>query len=403
MLDDALIGAGAGSTGRPPLILTSEPGSFAHNTLKVRVPAILRETIAMNDFPPEVVADLEALHAELVAGTIRGLCEDAADVAFWQAVSTPFIGRSWLDAPWFWAEAYFYRRVLEATRYFQPGPWQGYDPYLPKKQAEWAPHAAPRTVELLLSALRPDPAGRFEQLFHASLWGNRTDLSYMVAAHLGGMTDAAAERANLLADDTAIAWQMLAERPPQRIIIICDNTGAELLADLALADFLLEERLAGEIVLHLKPQPFFVSDAMPQDVLAGLDALAAGGIHAAALGRRLNGALAAGRLRLATHWAYAACLFYFELPDDLWAELAAADLVLVKGDANYRRLLGDAHWPPTTPFSRAVSYFPAPVAALRTLKGELIVGLRPGQAEALAMEDPAWLVNGRRGVIQARI
>jgi hypothetical protein len=38
---------------------------------------------------------------------------------------------------------------------------------------------------------------------------------------------------------------------------------------------------------------------------------------------------------------------------------------------------------------------------LRTLKGELIVGLKPGQAEAVAAADPAWLVNGRRGVIQA--
>lgn len=392
---------------RPPVILTSEPGSFAHNTLKVRVPAILRETMAGTDFPPDIIAGLEALHAELVGGTIRGLREDAADVVFWNTVSAPCIGRSWLDVPWFWAEAYFYRRVLEATRYFQPGPWQGYDPYLPKKRAEWAAGAAPRTVERLLSGLVPDPADRFEQLFHASLWGNRTDLSYMVAAHLGGMADAAAERANLLADDTPRVWQALADRPAPRIVIICDNTGAELLADLALADFFLAARLAGEVVLHLKPQPFFVSDALPQDVRDGLAALPAGGPHAAALAERLNAAFAspdaAGRLRLATHWASATSLFYFELPDDLRADLARAGLVVVKGDANYRRLLGDAHWPPATPFAQAVAYFPAPLAALRTLKGELIVGLQPGQAAALAAEDPAWLVNGRRGVIQANL
>ncbi len=384
--------------------MTSEPGSFAHNTLKVRVPAILRETMAATDFPPEIAAALAELHAELVGGTIRGLREAAADVAFWNAVSAPFIGRAWLDVPWYWAEAYFYRRVLEATRYFQPGPWQGYDPYRPKKRTEWAADAAPRALDLLLdtlTTLSPDPAARFEQLFHASLWGNRTDLSYMVVAHLGGTTDARAERENLLADDTAAVWRLLSGRPPRRVIIICDNTGTELLADLALADFLLEARLAGEIVLHLKPQPFFVSDAMPQDVLDGLAALAAGGQHAAALSRRLAGALDAGRLRLSTHWAYATSLFYFELPDDLREDLAAAGLVLVKGDANYRRLLGDAHWPPSTPFAHAVGYFPAPLVALRTLKGELIVGLQPGQAEAVAAADPAWLVNGRRGVIQA--
>ncbi len=386
---------------RPPLILTSEPGSFAHNTLKTRVPAILRETIAANHFPAAIVADLEALHAELTAGTIRGLCEDAADVAFWEAVSAPYLGRSWLDVPWFWAEAYFYRRVLEATRYFQPGPWQGYDPYGPKKRAEWMADAAPAMLDRLLAGLADDPAVRFEQLFHASLWGNRTDLSYMVAAHLGGIADAAGERSNLLADDTPTVWRSLSERPARRVIVLCDNAGTELLADLALADFLLEAQLAGEVVLHLKPQPFFVSDAMPQDVLDGLAALPAGGPHAVRLSRRLAAVLEAGRLRLTTHWAYASSLFYFELPVDLEAELAAADLVLVKGDANYRRLLGDAHWPSTTPFAYAVSYVPVPLVALRTLKAELIVGLSPGQAEALAAVDPAWLVNGRRGVIQA--
>lgn len=386
---------------RPPLILTSEVGSFAHNTLKVRVPKILRETITSNDFPPHIAADLEALHAELVAGRIRALREEAADVAFWNAVSAPFIGRSWLDVPWFWAEAYFYRRVLEATRYFQPGPWQGYDPYLPKKRAEWAAEAAPRAVERLLAGLPTAPAARFERLFHASLWGNRADLSYMVAAHLGGMADAAAERANLLTDDTPRVWRALAGRPARRIVIICDNTGAELLADLALADCLLDARLVGEVVLHLKPQPFFVSDAMPKDVQDGLAALPRGGPHAAALAGRLDAALTAGRLRLATHWAYATSLFFFELPADLRADLAGADLALIKGDANYRRLLGDAHWPPTTPFDRATDYFPAALVALRTLKGELIVGLRPGQAEALAAAERDWLVNGRRGVIQA--
>jgi len=77
--------------------------------------------------------------------------------------------------------------------------------------------------------------------------------------------------------------------------------------------------------------------------------------------------------------------------------------VIVKGDANYRRLLGDARWPHTTPFAHAIRYFPSPLVVLRTLKAEIIVGLQPGQAEQLQAEDPAWLVNGKRGIIQARL
>jgi hypothetical protein len=109
------------------------------------------------------------------------------------------------------------------------------------------------------------------------------------------------------------------------------------------------------------------------------------------------------RLQLRTHWHYATSLFYFQLPTDLHAELASMDLVILKGDVNYRRLVGDVHWPPTTPFEKATAYFPAPLVALRTMKAELIVGLDEGQPEGLSKQDPEWMVNGRRGLIQSRL
>jgi hypothetical protein len=142
---------------------------------------------------------------------------------------------------------------------------------------------------------------------------------------------------------------------------------------------------------------------MPADFLNALDALDAVGGDARALAQRLRGALRQGRLLIETHPAYATGLFFFELPDDLFAVLGQFDLVFLKGDVNYRRLVGDAHWPPTTSFARATAYFPAPLVALRTLKAELIVGLEPGQAEETAAQDPEWLINGKRGVIQARL
>lgn len=387
----------------PPLLLTSDPNSFARNTLRVRIPAILRETIALNDFAPGIRVALEDLYVELTDGRVRGLQEEAPDAGFWQAASAPYIGRSWLDVPWYWAEAFFYRRLLEATRYFQPGRWAGFDPFAAKKRTEWAPEAAPAAAEALLSGLPSDPALRFQRLLHACLWGNRTDLSYAVAAHLGGTAAPHQEQSNLLEDDTGAIWDRLRSHPGGRIAIINDNAGTELAMDLALAEHLLASGLAARVDLHLKPQPYFVSDAMKEDVMAGLEALPAGGAAAGQLAHRLEEHLAAGRLRLTAHWAYASSLFFFELPEDLRADLAGMDLVLVKGDANYRRLVGDCHWPPTTSFAFATRYFPAPLAALRTFKAELVVGLGPGEAERLAAEDPDWLVNGRRGVIQANL
>lgn len=387
----------------PPLLLTSDPGSFAHNTLKVRVPRILRDTIAANDFPPTIVRDLEALYAELTAGEILPLTEDAPDVAEWNRLSLPHFGRTWLDAPWYWAEAFFYRRLLEATRYFQPGPLRGFDPFAATKRREWAPEAAPAALERMLTNLEEEPQLQFEQLLHASLWGNRTDLSYMVAAHLGATTRPGAERDNLLVDDGAAVLEHLLAYEGGKVGIITDNAGTELLMDVALADFLLRIDIASEVHLHLKPQPFYVSDAMIADLADGIDAMTNASGRAARLGRRMDGHVAAGVLQPTTHPFYCLPLFYHDMPADLRATLAKLDLVIVKGDANYRRLVGDRHWPHTASFTDLTAHFPAPLVALRTFKSEVAVGLAPGQAEKAAAEDPDWLVDGQRGVIQARV
>lgn len=389
--------------GLPPAIRTSEPGSFARYTFTQRVPRILTDTLELNDFPTAIRLALEALHAELTGGVIRGLQEDTPDRVFWNRVAAPHLGRGWLEVPWYWGEAYFYRRLLEATRYFQPGPWQHVDPFGPKKATELVPEAAPKAVIALVRHLPEDPRARFETLLHASLWGNRSDLSYEVAAHLGRPTGTRDEDQDLLVDDTAQVWEALRTNLIRRLAMLADNAGTELLMDLLLADELLGQGRVAEVHLHLKPQPFFVSDAMPQDVVAGLEALEAAGEAAGPLVRRLRDHLSGGRLHLFTHWHYTTSLFYFQLPEDLREVLAGMDLVMVKGDANYRRLLGDAHWPPTTPFAEVTRYFPAPLVALRTLKAEIIVGLRSGEAKRLNAEDGSWLVNGRRGVVQAKL
>jgi hypothetical protein len=134
---------------------------------------------------------------------------------------------------------------------------------------------------------------------------------------------------------------------------------------------------------------------MPLDVQETLSLL-----RAEALGQRLNEMLAAGRLALKTEAFWTSYLMFRKMPPALKAELAGSDLVIVKGDVNYRRLLDDRHWPHTARMEEIAAYFPAPFLVLRTLKGEIMVGLEPGQAEDLAAQDPTWLINGRRGIIQ---
>jgi hypothetical protein len=81
-------------------------------------------------------------------------------------------------------------------------------------------------------------------------------------------------------------------------------------------------------------------------------------------------------------------------------ELSQSSLVISKGDANYRRLLGDLDWPYATPFGDVLMYFPVPILALRTVKAEIACGMQPGQAERVAAKDPDWMIDGRWGMVQ---
>jgi len=81
---------------------------------------------------------------------------------------------------------------------------------------------------------------------------------------------------------------------------------------------------------------------------------------------------------------------------------AGSLLVILKGDLNYRRAVGDALWTTPTSWAEATAYFPAPLLTLRTLKSDALVGIPADHAELLTAQDPHWRTNGKRGVIQLK-
>ncbi|MHB0859114.1 MAG: damage-control phosphatase ARMT1 family protein [Anaerolineae bacterium] len=387
---------------RPSPLMVSEPGSFAEHTIVQRKPAIIADVIASNDYPADIVHALYALAHEIAVLPVAPLTEVAPDVDFWLGSWRPWQGHTWMELPWFFAETYFYRRLLECVRYFQPGPWWQKDPFARQKQSALAQGL--ETFGAFCSALAAGPSLERAALFSAwvqrSLWGNRADLSNLASAAKAHRDILGTPAEWLLIDDTEPLWSRIAGGQVRRLDLVADNSGLELLSDLGWLDWLLAEGLVQRVHLHLKPQPFFVSDVMRRNLDATVDALATSDQPAlAALGVRLRAAQQDGRLLAHDHPFWAQCLFYTQFPSDLRAELAASDLMVLKGDVNYRRLLEDRHWPPTTNLADITGYMPAPFVALRTLKGELIVGLAPGMAEALDRTDPDWLIDGERGLI----
>jgi hypothetical protein len=383
----------------PPPLMTSEPGSFARATIVERKPQIIRQVIQDNDYPPEIIRALEALREEIASQPMQPLQKTAPDTASWNEALAVYAGKTWLEVPWYFAEAFFYRKLLEATRYFHPVK-RRLDPFQVQKDKQIASDIQRLAGEWdQFSALTAETL--FEALLHSCLWGNRADLSnFTVKVKARGGLDAREERHLILIDHTEQVRSILSNGV-RRVDFINDNVGSDLFFDLALTDFLLRQGWTREVNLHLKEHPFFVSDAMPVDVLQTVACLEASPSKAmSALGSRLEDDYTAQRLNLRVDPFWTSWQMFRQMPPRLQGELAQADLVLLKGDVNYRRLLDDLHWPHTTRMEDVTAYFPAPFTTLRTLKGEIMVGLQPGQAEALQVEDPTWLINGKRGVIQ---
>ncbi|MGW4820353.1 damage-control phosphatase ARMT1 family protein [Streptomyces sp. NPDC004227] len=384
-----------------PVLVGDEPGSFPHSVLAERHPAIVRQVRDAFPYGPEQHRALDALLESCAEGVIDDLPAAAPDRDRWQAWGLgQYAGHSWFDVPWLWSESYFYRRLLEAVGYFGPGPWQGIDPFRPSKLAELD---SPETDEELaaLDELEGKPAAeRADALLHGSLWGNRADLGFRLSA---GGAEAGPPVPALVADDRAALWSLLPPSGTGTLCLVADNAGRELVPDLLLVAHLLAQGRVRRAVLHVKPYPYYVSDATTADVVDAVRRLTAAPGAAAQYGRHLWSAMADGRLTVRAHPFSCAPLPYGAMPADLREDFAAATLTVFKGDLNYRRLVGDRLWPPTTPFADTTGYFPGPLAALRTLKSDVITGLDADTEAALdAAEGEHWRVAGTHALIQVR-
>lgn len=369
----------------PPVIRCDRVGSYPWSVLHDRHPKLIEQVRAAHPYPPEVHDALDALLAEITAGVVTPLPATAHDARDWEIFGSmgEHAGRSWFETPFLWAEAYFYRRLLQATGYFAAGPGVRLDPFGPAKHEE-------------LAAAVPDldPA----RLVTGALWGNRGDLGFL--ASMPGSRDSARDD-DLLVDDTDALWAHLERHRGLRVGYVADNAGAEILQDLALIADLLATGLAGGVTLHVKRQPYFVSDATEADTG---EALARLGRFSEPVRRRLVDACRDGRLRIAAHPMFVGpAAFAGWPPEELAYAFRDGDLTLFKGDLNYRRLVGDRYWHGTEDFAAIVDYFPGPLAVLRTVKSEVVVGVSEARLRALTAADPGWRLSGRHAMVQSRL
>lgn len=220
----------------------------------------------------------------------------------------------------------------------------------------------------------------FAEMCEICLWGNATDLSLLTSLtyediqKLQGSEARKASEKNILANDLPAAYAVLKQavaegKKERRVDIVLDNAGFELYVDLILAGYLLSAGLATHIVLHPKSIPWFVSDVLPGDFAALLGAIAspkrfyetpspeeelqgktleplsdADHESLAFLFGELTKYHAEGQLLLRPNrfWTHGGS--FWRLPEEapeLYEDLKGSELVVFKGDLNYRKLTGD--------------------------------------------------------------
>lgn len=218
----------------------------------------------------------------------------------------------------------------------------------------------------------------FMEMYEICLWGNATDLSLLTSLtyediqKLQGAESRTNAEKNILVNDLPKAYSILKEakesgKQDRQVDIVLDNAGFELFVDLILAGYLLAAGLASEIILHPKSLPWFVSDVIPADFATLLQVLASPKEFFTApldehdetskipLSETESSDLAFlfhnwsdlhknGQLIIRPNRFWTSSHSYWELPKHeprLHQDLKDSELVIFKGDLNYRKLTAD--------------------------------------------------------------
>ncbi|GAA5959383.1 hypothetical protein JCM3765_006586 [Sporobolomyces pararoseus] len=369
------------------------------------------------------------------------------------------IGKTWFSCNWLFAECYLYRylrSIFQTTKHFNK-----FDPFSSQKLSTWksSKNSVLQLTTTLNELVKKGKVSDQEELhrdwrimMETMLWGNATDLSLLTnLSHEQIQELQSVERGRefTLRDDLESAWQHVKDSNGERFDIVLDNSGFELFTDLVLADFLISlTPFAKQVVIHPKLIPWFVSDVQPHDFEILFSSLSDPNFfpnctrneleQLEILVKRWKGYLEQDKFKLsvprklelssydssndseknqnlyseeekrqislAEFWT--SPFPFCDLPlvsPSLLTELKSSKLVIFKGDLNYRKLVSDAWWEPSSSFSKSLGPLQGEInlLSLRTLKADTVVGLEKGKAEELdnSKDGKDWRVNGKYAVV----
>lgn len=433
-----------------PFYNNADKSSFAYKSALERWPVIITQVIddmyrtvnALSDSDKEKIGEskkiIEAIaklkYDETHDRPLEPLEHDGgADVEAYNQELATLKDPSWFNVPWLFSECYLYRRMR--ILFTMSVHWKSYDPFFRSKDSTFkSSGTAVEELAVRYEKLVKDFETRaysetdaeakkllFVEMSQISLWGNATDLSlltnlsYEDLQKLQGAEAIKASQKNILANDIDSVWDVVKDLKLGRVDIVLDNAGFELFADLVFATYLLETKHCETIVLHPKDFAWFVSDVTPADVAHLFSSMSSDSYFPDLKNRealqfmtqRWMEHYIEGRIIIRPNQFWTTAHPFTRLPTmspTLLQTLQDSDLVIFKGDLNYRKLVGDAEWPATTTFTKAIGDFAnknVRILALRTCKADVCLGLSEGQEEKLNAEHGrlTWRTNGKFAVV----
>lgn len=309
---------------------------------------------------------------------------------------------------WLYTECYIYRRIRQ---FFENFKFLGEFDYFHKQKFDALQSSLKPLSDILVitrfSDLSIDQKKvNFHKFLRVDLWGNRNDLSISLGKAVEKKEDNIFEVVEsydsfILCNDSERVWEHLScVFEGERIIdFVLDNVGMELVSDLLLADFLLEQKLCTKIRFHVKVMPWFISDVTATDFDETIKEMSKSPGALSDFADKLQRYMKEDKLLLMPKTLFWTWHYEFyemaNVDENLYNTLQESYLVIFKGDLNYRKLLGDFLWDFTEDFGKCLKGFlPSSVCSLRTIKADLTCGLQPGVAEKLEAQNPKWMFAG---------
>ena len=382
---------------------------------------------------------LIALRKEILDGTplstfTSSECELASVPGSFNEYLASFPERpTWHNAEWLFSETYLYRRINVIFRTQTSKHWKDYDVFQRLKQSSFkasyygvvelamrykALSADLRKVDKTVEDDRHALRILFEEFLDTSLWGNATDLSLLTMLSLEelktiqGSAVRMASKSKIVVNDLDKTWNALISQDPKknvRVDFVLDNAGFELYTDLIFAAFLLGSKLAHKCVFHGKDIPYMVSDVTERDFNLILENISDREFFSAAKGNAeesqaldlfvsdIKDYIKTGAISFECDPFWTTDLDFWSIDPserkyhggEVYQDLLSSDLVIFKGDLNYRKLTGDRTWPRTTSWEDAIGPLAASgltLVSLRTCKADVQVALPEGLDEKLCSE-----------------